>query len=288
MGINSIITAGILSGAMVFGQTVSDKEFLTQENHGVYNAIPMYAHEINWADNTPKLNVLYDKGSIKHSNEILLYAKNGDVISDEMDTDIYNKYYGYKQLTDEELINRELARKGIPADILLDDMGISDSEDDCDKHISSDEEADRNSDISDINSSKTDIKDSNNASQNKSDIFMSNEEYIKLVELYQSAGYEHFILYFPVGEYEPLPSSKFEFFNLLPLSEMKTVDIYGFASPDGQKPKYQEELANKRMFKAIEYMNKENLDVRYSNHYVCDKDIARQSCWRADIFFKVK
>lgn len=73
MGINSIVTAGILSSALLFGQTVSDTEYPKEINEGTYSLVPVYVQEINWSDNGSKLNMLHTKSYIDNDGIIHLY-----------------------------------------------------------------------------------------------------------------------------------------------------------------------------------------------------------------------
>ena len=64
MDIGSIITASILSGALVFGHTASETEFPREIDEVTYNLVPAYVQEINWSDDSSKLNKMYTKSYI--------------------------------------------------------------------------------------------------------------------------------------------------------------------------------------------------------------------------------
>lgn len=241
MAINEIAVAvGILSGAMIYGQTASEMEFPKEINEGVYNTLPVSTHEVNWSDNTNKLHKLYASGINTHNETV------------GIDDKAYN--------TGDENNNTD------------------------------------NNNLSGSNNSKNNGDNTRNSGDEKSyndvdkynKLIMSNDEYLALIKKYEDAGYKHFVVRFPVGKFKPLPSSEFELYNLFPFDDIATADVYGFASPDGLKPKMQEDLSKNRMNKIVKTLNKENITVKYNSYYLCGKDVPRDSCWRADIFFKTK
>lgn len=73
MDIGSVITAGILSGALVFGHTASETGFPKEIDEGTYNLVPAYVQEINWSDDSSKLNRMYTKSYIDN-NGVLVYT----------------------------------------------------------------------------------------------------------------------------------------------------------------------------------------------------------------------
>ena len=242
MAINEIaVSVGILSGAMIYGQTASEMEFPKEINEGVYNTLPVSVHEVNWSDNSNKLHKLYAAG-IANYNTSLINRNNSD------DNNIGNNG-----------INGNMVQDRDNNDIITD-----------------------NSDIyGNYNGMDNDVKKYNK-------LIIPNNEYLSLIKRYERAGYKHFIVRFPVGKFKPLPSSEFEFYNLLPFDDIVTADVYGFASPDGLKPKMQEILSKNRMKIIMKNLKKENVNIDYNSYYLCDKDVPRESCWRADIFFKTK
>lgn len=74
MDISSVITAGILSGALVFGQTASETEFPKEIDEVTYNLVPAYIQEINWSDDSSKLNKMYTKSYIDDNGVLHLYT----------------------------------------------------------------------------------------------------------------------------------------------------------------------------------------------------------------------
>lgn len=249
MAINEIAVAvGILSGAMIYGQTASEMEFPKEINEGVYNTLPVSVHEVNWSDNTNKLHKLYASG-----------------------INTYNETAGIEN-----------------GNSFIDDKAYNASDEN--------DNTDVNNNLSGSNNSKNDGGNIGNYGDEKSyndadkynKLIMSNDEYLALIKKYEDAGYKHFVIRFPVGKFEPLPSSEFELYNLFPFDDIATADVYGFASPDGLKPKMQEDLSKNRMNKIVKTLNKENITVKYNSYHLCGKDVPRDSCWRADIFFKTK
>lgn len=242
MAVNGVIAAvGILSGALVYGQTASEMDFPKEINEGVYNVLPAYAHEVNWSNNTMKVNELYAAVVDNYKESI-----NKDNFVKYSNADIY---------------------QGIKRD---------------DSIIDSSNNNDDNKSVS----SRVNGGNSRVINNSDSDLVMTESEYQELISAYKSAGYEHFILRFPVGEYEPLPVSKEEFFNLLPLSDITAIDVLGFASPDGKRPEMQEELSESRMYKVLDYLVKEDIKADVYKYYLCSSDVQRDRCWRVDIFFK--
>lgn len=100
MGINSVVTAGILSGALLFGQTVSDTEYPKEIDEGTYSLVPVYVQEINWSDNGSKLNMLHTKSYIDDDGILHLYNtqnhKEELSVSDSLEQNInYNESENY-------------------------------------------------------------------------------------------------------------------------------------------------------------------------------------------------
>ncbi len=91
MDIGSIITASILSGALVFGHTASETEFPREIDEVTYNLVPAYVQEINWSDDSSKLNKMYTKSYIDENGVLHLYSS-----KDYID----NSYNTYDEDTD--------------------------------------------------------------------------------------------------------------------------------------------------------------------------------------------
>lgn len=96
MDIGSIITASILSGALVFGHTASETEFPREIDEVTYNLIPAYVQEINWSDDSSKLNKMYTKSYIDENGVLHLYSSKDYIDNSyntyDEDTDSGKKY----------------------------------------------------------------------------------------------------------------------------------------------------------------------------------------------------
>ncbi len=136
------------------------------------------------------------------------------------------------------------------------------------------------------NSNLDNTNNSNNRDKDKTLLSSYDMEYLD--DLYKQAGYKKYTLRFPVGKNEPYKNSLIDFSSTFPFDDAEDVHIYGYASPDGKKPEMQEHLSKKRMDKAIYYLNNNKLTAKLFDSFLCSKEIKRNLCWKADIYYKLK
>lgn len=269
---NSVVSAIILTGALVYGQTQSVNEYAKQIKEDVYNIVPVYVHEINWNDNSTKLNELH---SSDYEDKKLTYIKEHK--------DIYKHF--------QELISKNKDKFNFLKNN-NNDSNITDSADNLSN--GSGNNADNNSlNKNNKNNSLNEDKYKNGDKDNKNEFskYISLQDMLFLDDLYiNKLGYKKYTLLFPVEKYKPYKDSYKEFLsNIIKVyKDYEGISIYGYASPDGQKPEMQESLARKRMIKASKSFSKNKEIDKITKYYVCDTSIARELCWKADIYYKPK
>ena len=122
MGISSIVTTGILSGALLFGQTSSNMDFPKEIDEGTYNLVPVAVQEINWLDNGDKLNRLHTKSYIDDDGMIHLYSTkdyrdnvyaSSSINADNIDSKNYNKENNTDIQTDYTIYDEDMDESNI-------------------------------------------------------------------------------------------------------------------------------------------------------------------------------
>lgn len=265
MDISSVITAGILSGALVFGQTASETEFPKEIDEVTYNLVPAYVQEINWSDDSSKLNKMYTKSYIDENGVLHLYTTK-DYKDDSYD--IYTIAEN-RNNTGSNLGNGAGSGSGNQVN-----QGSSNN----DKSSSEFYETGNTGDNNNISG------DSASDSFGRHGILYSDMQ--EMIQAYKNAGYNHTVVRFPVTKDEPYYTSKAEFLNKVPFDEIEHIAVFGFASPDGKIPEMQEDLAEKRKNKILSYIKHEGIFIDNAEHFVCDKSVTRSLCWKVDVFYK--
>lgn len=256
MDIGSVITAGILSGALVFGHTASETGFPKEIDEVTYNLVPAYVQEINWSDDSSKLNKMYTKSYIDNNGVLHLYT------SKDYADNTYTLYGMEKADTTSDTDNNGIENGDIYYDKQMYKVYTTDNTDSYDNNTGS----------------SAGYKSSSNG------ILYSDMQ--EMIQAYKNAGYNHTVVSFPVTKAEPYYNSKSKFLNQVPFDEITHMAVYGFASPDGSVPEMQEALAEKRRDNILSYIEQEDITVENTGYFVCDKSVTRNLCWKVDIFYK--
>lgn len=271
MGISSIITAGILSGALVFGQTASGTDFPKEIDEVTYNLVPVYVQEINWSDDSSKLNKMHTKSYIDDNGVIHLYTSKDYTDNTYTVTDTGNNE------------NKNIDNKNSNMN-----SNNKDSDNNGEDKYNSQGYKKVISNINDGGNNNGSDGDSVNFGSLFNNHGISYQDMQEIERTYKNAGYRHTVMRFPVTKDEPYHDSKSVFFNMIPFDKITHIAVYGFASPDGLIPEMQEALAEKRTNKVLLYLRQEGITADNADYFVCDKSIARSLCWKVDVFYKLQ